>query len=249
MIGRENPTQPRAHALSMSRTRKTDHGFSLVELLTVMGIMAVLIGITIPAVSGFRSTYDRKSAVDIVMTTIEQARVAALQSGENVYVVMALATDSGVSPDAMIVMGDPPIGSTATSEIYYTHWIKLPPNVRFLMSNKTMVTSLANNFPSTPTTAFPVNQATLPPVGSSPVSAYDISYFYFNSTGMVVYPTTGLELALYEGLRTGGTGSHGAQKALGPSAAATQGLSATGLYEVIRLSQYTGRTWMDVSGL
>jgi prepilin-type N-terminal cleavage/methylation domain-containing protein len=232
----------------MSTTRKNDGGFSLVELLTVIGVMAVLVGLTIPAISGARSTYNRKSAVDTVMTTIEQARVAALQNGENVYVMLALATDSGVSPDAMMVVGDPPIGSTATSEIYYTHWIKLPPNVRFLTASGTIATSLANNFPPSTVTAFPVSQTTLPSIGGSPVSSYLITYLYFNSTGAVQYPTTGLELALFEGTRSV-SGIHYSQKAVGPSAAATKSLSATGLYEVIRLSQYSGRSWMDVSGL
>ncbi len=99
------------------QARRHKRAFSQVELLTVLGVMAILAGATLPAIPGIRSTYNRKSAVDIVMTTIERARVAALQSGESVHVILALATDSGVSPDAMMVMGDPPIGSTATSEV------------------------------------------------------------------------------------------------------------------------------------
>jgi len=215
--------------------------------------MAILAGLTIPAVSGIRSTYNRKSAIDIVMGTIEQARLAAIQSGENVYVFMALATDSGVSPDAIIVIGDPPIGSPAISEISYTHWIKLPPNERFLISAKTMVNSTSSIFPSQAPTGpatFLMNQTTLPPIGATAVSAYDISYFYFNSTGALVNPTSGgMELALFEGIRKGGTGSHGTQVALGPLAKSVNISAGTGLYEVIRLSQYTGRSWMDVSGL
>lgn len=220
-------------SLLVRKIRKDDQGFSLVEVLTVLAIMAVLTGLSISAIPGMRSSYDRKTAVDLVMTTIEQARVAALQSGGNTYVVFALAKDSGLSPDAMIVVGDQPIGSTATGLVLYTHWIRMPLGVRFHYLTNTLVAS------SVPTA---VNTTSLPPLNGNP----NFTGFTFNSTGTVSYPATGgLDVALFEGIRS----SHMAETAVGPSAKATMSLSTSGLYEVIRLSRYSGRSWMDVSNL
>jgi len=237
--------QRRIHCFFMNKIRREDQGFTLVELLTVLAIMAVLTVISVSAIPGLRSTYNRKSAVDAIMTTIEQARVAALQSGENVYVILALAKDSGVSPDALIVVGDPPLGSAAPAEILYTHWVRLPLNVRFLSSTgastKTLVQSTSSVFPPA---AFTVTGATLPPISGNP----SYSWFGFNSTGTVVNPNSasGLELALFEGYRS----ALGTAKAVGPTAKATNSLSTTtGIYEVIRMNRYTGRSWMDVSTL
>jgi prepilin-type N-terminal cleavage/methylation domain-containing protein len=63
--------------------------FSLLELLVVIAIMAVMMSLLLPAVSGFSSTAGRRGAVNILMNTFEQARVAALESGQTVYVGFA----------------------------------------------------------------------------------------------------------------------------------------------------------------
>lgn len=225
--------QQSTYPLFTSKLRRNFQGFTLIELLTVLAIMAILVGLSIPAISGARSTSNRKTAVGIVMSTLEQARVAGLRSGENVYVILARSTDSGRSPDALIVVGDPPLGSPATGKTFYTHWIRLPFNIRFRSSLDTLV---INPMPSG------VTEAMLPPINGNPI----FSGFTFSSTGTLVYPANGgLDVALYEGIREAG----GTEKALGASALATEGLSDAGLYEVIRLSRYTGRSWMDVSTL
>lgn len=230
----------RSRFLFKSGIRRRDQGFSLLEVLTVLAIMAVLTGISLSAIPGMRSTYNRKSAVDIVVTTIEQARVAALQSGGNVYVVLAETKDGGVSPDAIMVVGDQPIGSMATGLVYYTHWIKLPQNVRFHNFNGTLGAS------AEPTA---VSHGVLPPLNGNPA----IYGFTFNSTGMIVYPSPvttspngGFDLALFEGVRS----KKAVESALGPeSKNSAESLSATGTYDVIRLSQYSGRSWVDVCNL
>jgi prepilin-type N-terminal cleavage/methylation domain-containing protein len=234
----------------MNKAKREEQGFSLVELLTVIAIMAVLVGLSIPAIQGMRSTYNRKAAVDLVMSTIEQARVAAIQSGENTYVVMALAKDSGISPDAMMIVGDPPLGSTSAAEIFYTHWVRLPLNVRFRSSTGTLP---KNSLPSQ------VVSSTLPPLFGG-TSNYTYTGFAFDSTGTLWNPPPGsgpnggLDIALYEGIRN----KLLTETAVGASAAAAAGKSGatltsatdtTGIYEVIRLSRYSGRSWADVSTL
>lgn len=226
------------YSFSMKPFSQRSRGFTLVELLTVMAIMALLVSVSIPALSGMRSTYARAGSVDLVMDTIEQAREAALQSGENTYVILALSQDSGVSPDALMVAGDQPIGSTSTDPlVLYTPWKRLPTNIRFRSSADTLVT---NALPA----AVQSQTSTLPRLNGNPV----YYGFTFNSTGEIVNPiltTVGLDVALYEGIRD----SSGNETAEGASAKATQNLQDSGLYEVIRLSRYSGRSWMNVSTL
>lgn len=219
-------------SIFVSPASKNRQGFSLVELLVVLSIVAVLAYLSLPVIQGVRSTYDRKAAASLVMETIQNGRMSALQSGENVYVIFALATDSGISPDAMIVVGDQPIGSPATGPVLFTHWVKLPQNIRFRSSTGTLAVS---PMPSQ------VSPGTLPPIGGTPTYAG----IAFNSTGTLTYPSTGgLEIALYEGIRTGGT-----ETALGESARATDSLSDSGLYDIVRLDRYSGRSWTEVSSL
>jgi prepilin-type N-terminal cleavage/methylation domain-containing protein len=220
--------------------RKNRRAFSLVELLTVLAIISLLVFISFPAVEGIRSTYNRKAATEMVMQAVQNARMSALQSGENVSVIFALATDNGVSPDALIVAGDQPLGSPASGPVRYTKWMRLPTGIRFRSSPGTLPTN-----PLLSSTDITPDQ--LPAIPGSP-TYYAIT---FNANGTLSSPAPGngngeggLEIALYEGTRNGA-----AETALGASAKATQNLSDSGIYDVVRLDRYSGRSWMEVSTL
>jgi prepilin-type N-terminal cleavage/methylation domain-containing protein len=222
-----------ARSLSPLRTCR---GFSLLELLCTIAIMSMMGGAIALAVPGFRSTYERRAAVDNVMNTLEQARVAALQAGENVHVIFARPKDGASGSDAMIVVGDSPLGAATTGNIFYTKWIRLPKDVRFRGDADTLgIGTLPDG----------ITAAALPQLPSL-TGDMDYSGVTFNSTGQVTFPASGnLTMALYEGTRTGG----GTDMAAGASAKATQGLSDSGLYEVIRIARYSGRARADVGTL
>jgi prepilin-type N-terminal cleavage/methylation domain-containing protein len=226
----------------MRTTRLSNRGFTLIELMTVMAIMAVLLALTIPSMSGIMSTNGRKQAVDTVLSTIEQARIASLENGNNVYVIFAMPTDSGVTSDAMIVVGDPPLGSTSANPILFTRWIMLPRNVRFLASTSTLVTSDSGTTGAPTQVQAYLSNNQLPVVNGNPSYAA----ITFNYSGSLQFPAnTPLTLALFEGIRA----PDGTQVAQGATASATQNLSVSGTYDTVRLSKYTGRSWSEVSTL
>ncbi len=97
--------------------------FSLIEVLVVMGLIAVLVALMAPAISGFSSTAGRRGAVNLVMNTIDQARVAAIEQGRDVQVIF-WRRDSP-EPDAIKVRRKNETGSW--DEI--TKWVKLPRGV------------------------------------------------------------------------------------------------------------------------
>jgi prepilin-type N-terminal cleavage/methylation domain-containing protein len=225
--------------------RKFSHyhgGFSLVELLTVMAIMAIMVVISIPAIEGVLSTDNRKQAVDTVLQTMEQARIAALQNGVDVYLVLAMPRDSGATPDAMIVVGDPPLASTSSAPILFSKWVRLPKAVRFFAYQGSLVGSDIDNSRVPSQVQAYISTDQLPPLSGNPSYAA----LTFGSTGSLEYPlNTSLTLAFYEGLRSG----TGMQIAEGATAKATQNLSPTGIFDTVRLSPYTGRAWYEVSSL
>ena len=49
--------------------------FTLIELIAVMAIIAIMLALLAPAVGNFQSTAGRNGAVNILMNTMEQARV------------------------------------------------------------------------------------------------------------------------------------------------------------------------------
>lgn len=60
--------------------KKKERGFSLMEILVVMGLMAILATVAMRSLSGFRNEDSLVSASDIVRQTVEEARSLTLSS-------------------------------------------------------------------------------------------------------------------------------------------------------------------------
>jgi prepilin-type N-terminal cleavage/methylation domain-containing protein len=199
-------------------------GFSLIELLTVVAITAMLMTLAIPTISGFTSPAGRKGAVTIVMNTLEQARVSAIETGRETAVLFWKKNGASPSqpdePDAMMVLRRNEADDAWEST---TRWIKLPTGVLFHGENSGSAILTSNM------------TLTLPSLPGNPAST-QLRALHFTSSGAVKSPSglsTGLYIAFTEGQRdTGGSVVVKKQK--------------NGGQEVISLARYTGRSTMDI---
>jgi type IV fimbrial biogenesis protein FimT len=67
-------------------TPRRESGFSLIEVLVVMGLVAILAGITVPTIAASMTRYVLISASQQVASTIRSARVKAVSRNEIVRV-------------------------------------------------------------------------------------------------------------------------------------------------------------------
>jgi len=172
--------------------------FTLIELLTVVSIIAVMLAASVPAMNSISKSSGRKAAVSNVMNALEQARALAIRDGEATYVVFM--TDAS-APDtyrykAYAVFEDTNTTSNAT-QVQVTKWYQLPSGVSFsnavLNSSNTSVNNLLVQNPT-----FQASKTfTFTPGGKSPACPY----VQFDTTGAVESPTAGgpFSIVLFEG--------------------------------------------------
>ncbi|MDX2082354.1 MAG: type II secretion system protein [Terrimicrobiaceae bacterium] len=203
--------QPRRHRV---------RAFSLLELLTVVGVIAIMMSLLIPSIAGFSSTAGRRGAVNVVMNTLEQARVEALQSGQTVYVAFADGNFpvEDMRNAAFLVFRTPTEEEAAAgrSFVVLKPWTRLPKDVFFRSQAGTV-------FPGTSKT-FSGLVDELPQRFSGISSLPALS---FTSSGTVLEPSQGTNLWLFLEDRS------------------TR--SANTLFEKISLSRYTGRVQLDIT--
>lgn len=207
-------------------------GFSLIELLSVVAIVAMLMALATPIISGFTSPAGRKGAVIVVMNALEQARVSAIESGRETIVLFW--KKNGVSafppdePDSLMILRK---NQADTAWEPLTRWVKLPNGVLFkaddtssgIMANKVTTASVSTNLPTLP--------------GSPAPGPDDLRVVRFSTSGAVLSPSapsSELSIAFTEGQRTSGADTLAVDK------------QKSGGLEVISLARYTGRATMDI---
>lgn len=203
-------------------------GFSLIELLAVMAVIAVMTALLAPSISGFSSTAGRRGAVNSLMNAFEQARAAALESGCNVYVLMRRNKTMG-GQDAFIVFrqrSDDMADSVNTAYIQISPWKKLPSGILFYPASGSLTST--GDFGSLPSDL--KTTGVIP--GSVPTD--EIFGIGFNGRGQVIFPSvsaSGLSLFLAEAIRNG-------------SSTTAKGASLN-ITERLSFRRYTGRAQLD----
>lgn len=205
-------------------------GFTLIEVLCVLAILAVLATFTMPALSSLAIGTGRRGAIHILMNGIEQARITAVEQCSNVYLGFADKNfpDSQFAYNRFILFRErDPERDPAVFESNYvllTTWISLPRNTAIASLNKSVVGSNVNRAKITAGDGFPG----MPGGGKLPVIC-------FNPSGTVESPgATDLQIFVYEGFYTDKDNF------------LRRGNPGESVYDKIGISKYTGRPQLEI---
>jgi prepilin-type N-terminal cleavage/methylation domain-containing protein len=101
--------------IASTKERRNLRGFSLLELLAVLGIMAVLAAVSLPISLGFLRAMRLTSASQSVVGLIEEARAKAL-AGQN-YVWLGLSQDSARKGVWVVLLDSGKAPSAASTDL------------------------------------------------------------------------------------------------------------------------------------
>jgi type II secretory pathway pseudopilin PulG len=207
-------------------------GFTLLEMLFVMGVIVLLLGLLVPAVTSLSKSNGRKAAIANLLGGIEQARAQAIADGQATYVVFP-TFGSGTSQTILdrynyksyAIFEDNPAGAGAVNQL--TPWRTLPTGVS-LRSNQGSGYAVTNLVTPaalpTPTPAL-----TFTPDQSSSPTFYLVK---FDPTGALDAPANNVVLGLFEGFVSNGNETFTSLKDKNGNPLASEYLS---------IGQYSGR--------
>ena len=175
--------------------------FTLVEMLAVMGIIALLLAATLPALRGLNQSENRRGAIGNLMAVLDRARMMAITDGTCTYVVFACPTSGGaqVSPSlwgrgyAIFEDSD----NINFKVVQRTAWLYLPSGMAF--KKDANIPSITNYPPGTSDPTFPVGSSYLTN-SSAAATGVQLPYWKFDSTGVVMDPPVTMDSTLYRRL-------------------------------------------------
>jgi prepilin-type N-terminal cleavage/methylation domain-containing protein len=201
-------------------------GFTLLELLAVMGIISLLLVALVPAVTSLSKSGGRRAARNSLLGGIEQARAEAIKSSQATYVVFPAFTSGTQSTldrynyRSYAIFEDDAANPGNVKQL--TDWKSFPTGVALRAAGTAALSNLADPATLTPSVAFSF---------APDASAAPLKCFKFNSNGEVQAPAGNVLLGIFEGYVNSGTEIATTKDASGnPSAV-----------EYVMVSQFTGR--------
>ena len=197
--------------------------FTLLELLVVIGIIAILMAMIAPAVTSLSKSNGRKAAIANLLGGIEQARAEAIKSGQATYVVFptfasgAQSTLDRYNYKSYAIFEDDAVHPGSVKQL--TEWKSFPIGVALRAAGTAALSNLAD--PATLGVAFSF---------APDPSAAPLKCFKFNSNGEVQAPAGNVLLGIFEGYVNGSEVATTKDGSGNPSAV-----------EYVMVSQFTGR--------
>ncbi len=134
-------------------------GFTLIEVLAAVAIIAIMSALLTPAVRGLLGVTGPRGAMNSVSAALEQARLSAMESGVRAYV--GFTTDEEAGSAALIVFRSPR-QDEQNALVPIARWVKLPQGVYY---------------ESDSLTPFSVPSGTLPKLDTKSLTSLDVIEF------------------------------------------------------------------------
>jgi prepilin-type N-terminal cleavage/methylation domain-containing protein len=201
-------------------------GFTLLELLVVMGIIAIALAALVPTVTSLSKSGGRRAAINSLLGGIEQARAEAIKSAQSTYVVFPTFTSGAQSTldrynyRSYAIFEDDAAHPGNVKQL--TDWKCCPTGVALRAAGSAGLPNLADPAALTP----PVTFTFAPDASATPFKC-----FKFNSNGEVQAPAGNVNLGIFEGYVNNGS----------EVATTKDGSGNPSAVEYITVSQFTGR--------
>jgi prepilin-type N-terminal cleavage/methylation domain-containing protein len=212
---------------STLNSQRCRDAFTLLELIIVLGIIAMMLLALVPAVTSLSKAGGRRAARDSLLGGIEQARAEAIKSGQATYVVFPTFTSGTQSTldrynyRSYAIFEDNAANPGNVKQL--TDWKSLPSGVALRAAGIAALSNLADPATLTPAVTFSFAPDT---------SAAPFRCVKFNSNGQVQTPAANVLLAIFEGYVSSGN-----EVATGPK----DGTGNPYATEYLMVSQFTGR--------
>lgn len=202
------------------------HGFSLIEVLTVIAIMTILLVAAVPVLSN-SSSNARQSSREIIKAHLQQARAHAISSGNATAIAIPLLnTGSELGARAVTLFEVESDGSGYTvmvdedtgQELQLQRWQTLPGSFHFVT---------AQDVSSGDTTILDYTQTLQTAYKGENITCHMI---VFSSSGQIVYPVDEVNIVISQAVRQG------------DSLRLTEKNGSDPVYEIFQVNRLTGRT-------
>lgn len=201
------------------RSARRPAGFTLLEMLVVIALIAILTTLIAPSLQGLMGISGRRGGLNTLAAVLDQARLAAIENGTTAYVGFPTnATNTTNAYSHLIVFRDARPDDANQNPVAVTRWQRLPSGVFFQAGTGLNAAVATRTLPP----------RTLPPLaGSQDIT--QIPALAFNRFGQLQGVTTNVSVLLGEKIEPTGTNWRG----------------STSNYYELRIQPLTGRVIID----